>query len=383
MQSLGIANVIKISSTRSLRTIKIVLNDLLQVPNKKLKPKIIFELLKYFKRKFSQDGFKIKVFIAFIDDEPSGFVTCQIDPYYRSYGRKSATFGWLIARDRLTCDELLKKCEQFAKKYKVRRIRGNINYPKGIGGIGIQIQGFSKQMLYGVPFGNPRSHLKNDLNILGYFPESIYSCMKVNANTWVSGKNIDKNFRFEYLTFNQLKDKKQEILELAEDSFYSILPDSSGGKERFDEIMTIQLKIKPFVRRVKDTIECEHCSENDLFKEAWETCNLKEISPLAPIAIDKNSGEIAGVLLGIPDMYQIWLENEFTRVNIDTAIIRRKYRGKGLFSALNNLGQLTCRIYGVNYFEGTSIWSNNSNAVKSIFPHCSTVRKHAVFQKTL
>ncbi len=383
MQTLTLTKSVKIISTRSLAIIKNALENLLQVPNEKLKPKIISELLRYFNLKFSQEGFKIKVFVAYTRDDPSGFVTCQIDPHYRSYGRKCATFGWLLTKDRQCYEELLKRCERFAKKNKIRRLRGNINYPKGIGGIGVQIQGFSQEMLYGVPFNESRSHLRSNLQHLGYILESLYSCVKVNSNIWASGKKPDRAFRFEYLTLNQLKNKKQEILDLAKDSFYSILPDSSGGKERFDEILSIQAKIKPFLRKLNDPSNLKEVSQNPSFIEAWDACNLKEISPLAPIAIDRKSGEIAGILLGIPDMYEIWLENTFSRVNIDTAIIRSKYKGNGLFSALNNLGQLTCRLYGARYFEGTTIWSNNIEAVRSIFPHCKIIRKHAVFEKHL
>ena len=44
-----------------------------------------------------------------------------------------------------------------------------------------------------------------------------------------------------------------------------------------------------------------------------------------------------------------------------------------------NIGQFTCNLYGVNYFEGTGVWSNNSQAIDTIFPHCEPTRKHYVF----
>ncbi len=73
-----------------------------------------------------------------------------------------------------------------------------------------------------------------------------------------------------------------------------------------------------------------------------------------------------------------------TAVNVDTIVIRPEYRGRGLFSALHDKGyrdmQASC---GVTYFEGTAIWYANENAVKTIFPHCTLVRKHVVFQKRL
>ncbi len=81
------------------------------------------------------------------------------------------------------------------------------------------------------------------------------------------------------------------------------------------------------------------------------------------------------------DIFQAWAGKPITRVNVDTAMVKKGYYGKGIFSALNNLGQLTCRIFGIDYFEGTAIWSNNSRAIDTIFPHCKPIRKHYVVQK--
>ena len=64
-------------------------------------------------------------------------------------------------------------------------------------------------------------------------------------------------------------------------------------------------------------------------------------------------------------------------------MVKKGYFGKGIFSALNNIGQLTCNLHGVDYFEGTAIWSNNSRAIDTIFPHCSPLRKHNVVQKRI
>ena len=62
-------------------------------------------------------------------------------------------------------------------------------------------------------------------------------------------------------------------------------------------------------------------------------------------------------------------------------MVKKGYYGKGIFSALNNLGQLTAGLFGVDYYEGTTIWSNNERAINTIFPHCEPIRKHFVVQK--
>jgi hypothetical protein len=101
------------------------------------------------------------------------------------------------------------------------------------------------------------------------------------------------------------------------------------------------------------------------------------------MAFDKFTGELVGIILCLPDLYQTWRGEPITRVNVDTAMVKKGYYGRGIFSALNNIGQLTCIMRGLTYFEGTSIWSNNTRAIDTIFPHCRPIRKHLVMQKRL
>ena len=101
------------------------------------------------------------------------------------------------------------------------------------------------------------------------------------------------------------------------------------------------------------------------------------------MAFNKTTGELVGILLGLPDLYEAWTGKPITRCNVDTAMVKKGYFGKGIFSALNNIGQLTCNLFGVDYFEGTGIWSNNSRAIDTIFPHCEPIRKHYVLQKRM
>jgi hypothetical protein len=40
-------------------------------------------------------------------------------------------------------------------------------------------------------------------------------------------------------------------------------------------------------------------------------------------------------------------------------------------------------MFGINYFEGTGIWANNSRAIETIFPHSKRKRTHVVVQKRM
>ncbi|MFX1395317.1 MAG: hypothetical protein ACFFAH_17395, partial [Promethearchaeota archaeon] len=88
-------------------------------------------------------------------------------------------------------------------------------------------------------------------------------------------------------------------------------------------------------------------------------------------------------ILSIPDLYELWLDQPITRDNVDTAMIKTEYKGRGIFSALNNIGQLSCNLNGVKYYEGTGIWLINQDAINAVMPHCKTNKKFVVVQKRL
>ncbi|MFX1417646.1 MAG: hypothetical protein ACFE9N_01870 [Promethearchaeota archaeon] len=383
VQALGKLDVrSRIVESIDLAEIREALEAILYVPNEIVKPYVIAELLSYLEKKLSNPEFKICVFIAYRAEKIEGFVICQIDPYYTSYSRKCGTFGWLHADSLEICKELIKRCEKFIKKCNVRKIRGNINFPKNLGGIGFQFVGFNEPMLYGVAFSDPNSKIIEYLNSLAYQKESEYSCMYVAQKMWDKGKKIDKNIEFRYMAIKKLYDYVDEIRNLASNSFHEILPDASG-RNRIYEFFEAFQKIPKSFYKINNHINFKNHSNIKQFRDTWETHNLEKIEPFAPMAFDRISGELVGILLGLPDLFEAWVGNPITRCNVDTAMVKKGYFGKGIFSALNNIGQLTCNLFGVNYFEGTGIWSNNSRAIDTIFPHCEPIRKHIVLQKRI
>jgi len=332
--------------------------------------------------KLNNKEYKIKVFIGYNNSELCGFVTCQIDPYYSSYSRKCGTFGWLHANSFDVCREMVQACEQYIKQNRVRKLRGNINYPKNLGGIGIQFMGYDEQMLYGVSYTDPNSKTLDYLTSLGYNKESEYSCVYVAQRSWNKGKKIDKDIKFKYVSMEELYDYADEIRNLANNSFHEILPDASG-RNRILEFFDAFESIPKSFYRIRHDFDPRTYSDVPQFIETWETYDLENTQPFAPMAFDKNTNELVGILLGLPDLFEAWAGKPITRCNVDTAMVKKGYFGKGIFSALNNIGQLTTNLHGIDYFEGTGIWSNNSRAIDTIFPHCSPLRKHNVVQKRI
>jgi hypothetical protein len=358
------------------------LENLLQVPDERVKPKIIEEIIKHYTIKLNTPDYRVAIFIAYQQDIPIGMVAAQNDPEYRTYSRKATTFSWLLCENFETCKALMEQVEGFARENKLKKIRGPINYPKIVGGIGIQTEGFEVPIMNGINFNHPESKILTFLNELGYESESKYSCVEVVSKQWGSGNRLDPEYYLRYFSVKQMKKMKSEIMNLAEHSFYSILADAPGGDARFEEMMrSYELaSVAPFNEELTKRIieEYSHISE---FMEAWNTCDLRNIIYWAPCAFKRDTGELVGIILSLPNLYQLWAGESFSRCNVDTAMVNKDHSGKGIFSALNNIGRLTLEMYGIISAEGTTIWANNDRAIKTIFPHSEPLRTHYVVQK--
>ena len=365
---------------------------LLYSPNEKIKPYIIDTLLDYVSEKFSEITYEIKVFIAYRSVEPCGFVLSEINPEYKSYSRKCGTFGWLYAENEEVCRNLLLKCEAFTRENKVRRIRGPINFPKNAMGYGLQIEGFDQPLLYGVAFNDPRSSLCKFLPALGYEVESEYTCVEVLEKSWKKGNTLAQNLKLCCLTLDELMQKVDDIVELAGDSFSTLLPDTSGGgRKNILDLIHLATNIPKSYFHHKlcyDPFETYvHIPE---FIEAWQEADLENMITVFPMVLERKTNRLVGMLIGVLDHYQYWSGTYISRVNVHTAMVRKGYNGMGVLSSLNNFGQATNRsMRGLTYYEGTAIWTknskgvNNERAINSIFPHCKPIRRHVIFEKRL
>ncbi len=374
---------ITVASTRYIAEIQIVLTELLYVPDDKLKLVVVLDLLDYFTEKFSKPDYKIEFFYTKENEDITGFVVCQIDKDYKSYGMKCPTFGWLHAKNFRSCELLMNECEEFVRKNKLRKLRGPINFPKIIGGIGYQIEGFEAPMINGVAFNEPSTKVLEFLQELGYKKESKYSCLEVVNSNWNNGNNLDKDMIMRFLPTSEIRKLREKILSLAQSSFHSVLADAPGGLSRFEEMMESYDLVFGNRAVVSDDFDPRTLSSIPEFIEAWESCNINEIVPCCPVAFDRNTGELVGIIMTLPNLFQLWSNQPLTHLNVDTVIIKNEYAGRGIFSSLQNVGQITCKLHGFNYVEGTTIWANNDRAVKTIFPHCTPLRTHIVVQKRI
>jgi hypothetical protein len=381
---------IKVSDTQDLEEIKIGLGELLQHPKPRVRENVINSLLRYLKSKFATPEYKVKVFVAYSNDIPCGMVISDLNPEYKSYGRKCGTFGWLMAQNQEICETLLTQCELFVKENKLRKIRGPINFPKNEMGFGLQVVGNEEQKLYGVAPSNENPDIYEYLVNLGYEPESEYTCMSVVEESWKKGNSLDKSLKLCCLPLEELEEKIDEIVELAGDSFSSLLPDTSGGgRENVEELLHLATHVpKEYFHYHQVYDPFERYKDIPEFIEGWKDVDLESMVTVFPMVLERETNKLIGILIGVLDYYQCWNGEYVSRINVHTAMVRKGYNGKGVFSSLNNFGQATNRsMWGTEYFEGTAIWTknskgvNNEEAVNSIFPHCRPNRTHVVFER--
>jgi hypothetical protein len=373
-----------VASTRKISEIQYVLTELLYIPDERLKLVVVLELADYLTEKFSDPEYKIRFIYTTQNGTLTGFVVCQIDDEYRSYGKSCPTFGWLHSKNFLSCKKLMNECENFVRMNNSRKIRGPINYPKLIGGIGWQTEGFTSPLMSGVAFNDPGSNVLDYLKELGYKIDTKYSCVDAFVKIWEKGKELDDNIMIRFLPLDEIRTLKSQILNLAQQSFYSVLADATGGQSRWDEIMEIYYQAGKKVKVLNPSFDPQTYADMPGFLDTWNAADLENIVSTSIFAFDRCSGELVGALMAQPNMFQLWAEIPLSHMNVDTVIIKKEYAGKGIFSALHNIGKtLSSAVFGYNYFEGTTIWANNDRAIKAIFPHSSPLRTHYVVQKRI
>ena len=381
---------ITVHDTVNIKEIGEALEVTLHLQDPHIKPKTIEQHLEYLESKINIPEYKIKVFIAYSNGEPCGYVVSDLNPEYKSYGRKCGTFGWLNAISFEVCKKLLKQCELFVRENKLRRIRGPVNFPKNQMGFGLQTEGFQEQMLYGVANTNSNMMLSQYILSLDYEAESEYTCMRVDVESWEKGNTLDKNLKLCCLPLKELLEKLDDVIDLARDSFSTLLPDTSGGgRENVKELIRLATNIPKSHFGYHECLDLYNkYVDIPEFTDAWKEADLENMVTVFPMVLEKKTDRLIGMLIGVLDYYQYWRNEYVSRINVHTAMVRKGYNGKGVFSSLNNFGQATNRtMKGTTYFEGTAIWTknskgvNNEGAVNSIFPHCTPIRKHVVFEK--
>lgn len=343
-----------------LQSVRIVIQEIAPVTFASLcneaHPAILVELGEYFKEIVENNrGVLLAAFNSL--GQCIGRVCVEISPRYVNHGKPCATFGWLDGDAPEVVNALLNHASEWAsrqvlvvngKNNRNALLRGPISLPKMFGGVGCQVKGFSMPRMYGESANRPE--LGQWIETAGFKQDASYACLDVTKPEWKSAGDSINGFTIVTLTANEWHQREDEVAALLKAAFGDFLPDTIKG--RFIEML--------------DTI-----------------VGMSNSMYLFPTALDQE-GQIAGFILGLPNLYEAWDGKRVSSVNVDTVLISPKYRGHDILSALHNKGIVGARVaMGDIYLEGTAIWFANENAVKTFFPHGTLVRKHVVFQKRL
>ncbi len=287
-----------------------------------------------------------------------GRMEVELHPGYNTRGKPCATFGWLDGASGEVVNALLAAAAAWAtalpppqegsgKRWNL--LRGPISFPKHLGGIGCQKDGFAEPRMYTVPTNRPE--LGAWIISAGFTEDAPYACVDVTGTpVWDSAPGELPGFTLSTLSAEEWRQREGEVVDLGVAAFGDFLPDTVGG--RFPQMLAATASVSdPFY--------------------SW------------PAALN-SEGRLAGYILALPNVWDAWDGNPVVGLDVDTVVISPKYRGCGIFSAIHNKGVADTRAHmGIRYYEGTSIWLANEDAVKSIFPHGRINRRHVVYQKRL
>ncbi len=74
------------------------------------------------------------------------------------------------------------------------------------------------------------------------------------------------------------------------------------------------------------------------------------------MVLERKTEKLVGMLICVLNYYKYWKNEYIFRVNVHTEMARKGYEVNGLFSSLNNFGQVTNRaMMRLTYYEGTYI----------------------------
>jgi GNAT superfamily N-acetyltransferase len=321
-------------------------------------PAIRGELEQYFSGVLAEArGQLFGVFSAEGDLMGRGMV--EIHPGYVSRGFPCATFGWLDGHSPEVIRQLLDAATEWASRQQVVRngrlrrnalLRGPISFPKEIGGVGCQVDGFDQPRMFVISTNRPQ--LAEWVAQAGFTPDAYYACADVSQTPeWDKATAGEADFNLVTLTEAEWREREEEAMALCGAAFGTFLPDTAAEG------------------RFRQSLDATSLLGDPIY--SW------------PAALDRN-GNLVGFIACLPNLYEMWGGKPVTSVNVDTVVIAPSQRGKGLFSALHDKGYVDQHGHrGIEVFEGTAIWEANENAVKSIFPHGTITRRHVVFQKRL
>ena len=279
-----------------------------------------------------------------------GSIYCELTPQHISKGKQIPIFGWLHADRKEIAEKLLSHVEKFAKDHGHEEIRGPLNMPKMFGW-GAQVDYYECSMYWETPHNRPE--IPKWIEECGYTPDTEYITLGLTNLLEVDNPYPELeiiSYPIEDLFANQ--DMMEKMQKLIERNFSGFLPDVSTDTRRFGE----------------------------MGKLLRETGYGEDFYILA---IDKNTQDLVGFIVEVPNIFEQWAGKPLKNVVVDTVIVDEKYRGAYFFFFLFNEIYKKLAPKGVDGVVSGLIWSKNIPAMKTFIKIGKKIQKTVVFQKSL
>ncbi len=276
-----------------------------------------------------------------------GCVYYELNPHHLSYGKKVPIFGWLQADNEKICHILLKKLESIVKKRGYSTIRGPINLPSLYGGWGTKIWDKDKYPL--INSSENSKKLSSWIKTTGFKLETEYISLKVTE--WDPGLCPFEGIEIiTFPIFELLENKKilKQIKDLLKTNFSSFLPDTST-EDKIHQVISLLSSI-----------------------ERGEDFLL--------LAFDIKNGKLAGLILEIPNIFDLWQGKEIESADIDTIIIAKEYRNASFMPWLYSIIHKKLQLRGIKRHIGATIWSKNKPALTGFSKGSIPIANFNVFQ---
>ena len=311
----------------------------------KLRMKPIFE-----KHRKENDGLVFMMVDPNHNNKSLGSIYCELKPKHMSKGKQIPIFGWLNADTKEIAQILLTHVENFAKNNGHEEFRGPLNMPKMFGW-GAQVEYFNCPMFWETPHNRPE--IPKWVEECGYKPDTEYITLELTHLLEVENPypelDIVSYSIEELFSNNEMMVKLQQLIER---NFSGFLPDITTDKGKFGEMG-------------KMLLETGHGQDFYI------------------LAIDRNTKDLVGFILEVPNIFEQWAGNKLKKVVVDTVIVDEKYRGAYFFYFLFNEIYKKLTPTGIDGIVSGLIWSKNIPAMKTFTKIGKQVQKTVVFQKSL
>ena len=154
----------------------------------------------------------------------------------------------------------------------------------------------------------------------------------------------------------------------------------------FGEIVqdsVLMTKIRGLISQEFDGFLPDVSTGDEFFRIINELLGVGNGEDFVTIALDLTTNAIAGKIINIPNMFDLWSGQTLHSTDVNTVIIAKEYRGMDFFHFLYAEAALKATARGIDRKTGTCIWSENIAAIKSFGQFSDEIQRCRVYSKTL